>query len=104
MRTKLKGLHRSSENLLCYPALPELQLPAGRHGVKTRKRKKALQKPETRGKPRAARGCVMVWPFPKGQVCVCVCVCVKLVTTEDLLNSTGNSTQYSVMDQMRKKP
>ena len=72
VRTNFKGLHRSSENLLYYPALPELRLPAGRCGVRTRKRKKALQKPETRGKPRAVSGCVMVWPFPKGQVCVCV--------------------------------
>ena len=72
MRTKFKGLHRSSENLLYYPALSELRLPAGRRGVRTRKREKALQKPETRGKPRAASGCEMVWPFHKGHVCVCV--------------------------------
>ena len=82
VRTKFKGLHRSSENLLYYPALPELRLPARWRGMRTRKRKKALQKPETRGKPRAASGCVMVWPFPKGQVCVCEHEKIKIVSRE----------------------
>ena len=50
--------------------------------MRTRKRKKALQKPETRGKPRAASGCVMVWPFPKGQVCVCEHEKIKIVSRE----------------------
>ena len=28
---------------------------------------------------------------------------IKLITNKDLLNSTGNCTQYSVMDYMRKE-